>query len=200
MSVTKSNSGIVHSTSLILQHGCRTIDLFPSVAQDSRSSERTAMHLLKRVTNKISCVVRVSANMAALALLGAPSDTISCQFFIVYVEEAVQYVLHNPDYKDSVEGENKKFKNLSGDEFDDQENSVPEQKERLENDDSQQETISLNPSGDPEDISTFVSIQDGVHDDHPPAPTGQGKNGRPSNGTFSLAKSHPLFLTREARL
>jgi hypothetical protein len=44
--------------------------------------------------------------MAALVLLGALSDTISGQFFIVYVEEAVQYVLHNPDYKDSVEEEN----------------------------------------------------------------------------------------------
>lgn len=49
--------------------------------------------------------------------LGAPIETISCQFFNVYVKEAVQYVIHIQDYKDSVEGEYEEFQNLPGYEF-----------------------------------------------------------------------------------
>ncbi len=88
--VTKSNTGIVHSASLIL-HARRTIERF--LAEDSGTSAHTAMHLLYRVTSKISCAVEVSANMAALAILGAPSETISCQFFNVYVNECYLNIL-----------------------------------------------------------------------------------------------------------
>ena len=49
--VTKSTTGISHSASLIL-HARRTIEEFPSIAEDSGTAERTAMHLLNRVTNK----------------------------------------------------------------------------------------------------------------------------------------------------
>lgn len=118
--VIKSNTGIDHSASLI-RHASRTIDRYPLVAEDSGSSERTTMHLLNRVTNKISCAIEVSANMASLSCIGCSFRNDILSFFNFNVKEAIEYVLHHPDYKDSVEGENEEFENLPGDEFDDQE-------------------------------------------------------------------------------
>ena len=114
--VTKSNTGISHSASLIL-HARRTIEEFPSIAEDTGTPERNAMHLLNRVTNKISCAVEVSANMAALAILGGPTEFVSCSFFHVFVLEALAYIKSHPKYIQSIEGHTSEFENLPGDEF-----------------------------------------------------------------------------------
>lgn len=116
--VTKSNTGIIHSASLILsarQH----IETFPSVADDTGTEKRTAMHLLNRITNKISSAVEISSHMAALALLGAPGEFISCPFQKVFVREAATYASRHPNFVDSVEKE-LEFEDLPGDEWDEE--------------------------------------------------------------------------------
>ena len=60
------------------------------------------MHLLNRVTNKISCAVEVSANTAALAILGGPTEFSSSSFFHVFVLEAIVYIKSHPNYKNSI--------------------------------------------------------------------------------------------------
>lgn len=67
--VTKPSIEITHSLSLI-SHARRTIEKHPSVAQDTGTEQRTAMHFLNRVANKISSTVEVSAPFASLAILG----------------------------------------------------------------------------------------------------------------------------------
>lgn len=67
--VTKPPTEITHSISLI-HHARRTIEAHPSVAEDSGTERRTAMHLLNRVTNQISSTVEVSSAFASLAILG----------------------------------------------------------------------------------------------------------------------------------
>ncbi len=113
--VTKQNTGITHSASLIL-HARRVIEQFPSVAEDTGTLERTAMHLLNRVTNRITCAVEVSSHMAALALLGAPAEFVSCPFQKVFVQEAANYATNHQSFKDSVP-EQEEFRELPGDEW-----------------------------------------------------------------------------------
>lgn len=112
---TKENTGITHSASLIL-HVRRTIEQFPSVEEDTGSLERTAMHLLNRVSNKITCSVEVSSHMAALALLGAPAEFVTCPFQKVFVQEAAAYAMNHENFDDSVT-EAEEFCDLSGDEW-----------------------------------------------------------------------------------
>lgn len=97
--MTKSNTGISHSASLIL-HARRIIEDYPSIAEDTGTPERNAIHLLNRVTNKISCAVEVSSNMAAYALLGGPSEFVSCSFFHVFVLEAIAFAQIHPNYEE----------------------------------------------------------------------------------------------------
>lgn len=114
--VTKQNTGIIHSASLIL-HARRRIEQYPSVAEDTGSAQRTAMHLLNRVTNKISCAVEISANMAALALLGAPAEFVSCPFQKAFVHEAASFSLGHPKFKENIKDEKEEFQDLLGDEW-----------------------------------------------------------------------------------
>ena len=67
--VTKPPTEITHSISLI-HHVRQTIEEHPSVAEDSGTEKRTAMHLLNGVTNQISSTIEVSSSFASLAILG----------------------------------------------------------------------------------------------------------------------------------
>jgi hypothetical protein len=67
--VTKPSIEITHSLSLI-NHTRRTIEEHPSVAQGTGTEQRTAMHFINRVANKLSSTVEVSAPFASLAILG----------------------------------------------------------------------------------------------------------------------------------
>lgn len=74
------------------------------------------MHLLNRVTNRITCAVEVSSHMAAFALLRALAEFISCPFQKVFVQEAATYATKHRDFVDSVK-EIDEFKDLEGDEW-----------------------------------------------------------------------------------
>lgn len=80
--MTKPTSEITHSISLI-QNARRTVEEYPSVAEDSGTNKRTAMHILNRITNKISSTIEVSSSFASLAILGGPAEFTSCTFFKV---------------------------------------------------------------------------------------------------------------------
>ena len=67
--VTKPPTEITHSISLI-HHARKTIEQHPSVAEDTGTERRTAMHFLNRVTNQISSTIEVSSSFASLAILG----------------------------------------------------------------------------------------------------------------------------------
>ncbi len=69
----------------------------PSVAVDSETNQRTGMHYLNRILNKLNSAVEVSAPMAAAAILGMPAETCTESFWIAYVTAAVQYVIHHPE-------------------------------------------------------------------------------------------------------
>lgn len=144
--VTKPPTEITHSISLI-HHARRTIEKYPSVAEDSGTDKRTAMHLLNRVTNKISSTIEVSSSFASLAILGnfkiersffqfdkcyflgGPAEFTSCSFFKVYVHEAMKFAGDHPGYAASINSIDnaQEFENLPGDEFVEEEPSDNEE-------------------------------------------------------------------------
>ncbi|KZS08316.1 Uncharacterized protein APZ42_027731, partial [Daphnia magna] len=126
--VTKPPTEITHSISLI-HHARRTIENYPSVAEDSGTDKRTAMHLLNRVTNQISSTIEVSSSFASLAILGGPAEFTSCSFFKVYVHEAFKFAEEHPDYAASIISIDnaQEFENLPGDEFEEEEPSDDEE-------------------------------------------------------------------------
>lgn len=93
---TKPTSEITHSISLI-QQARRSVENYPSVAEDTGTEKRTAMHILNRVTNKISSTIEVSSSFAALAILGGPAEFTSCQFFKVSNFQYMLCILHSSD-------------------------------------------------------------------------------------------------------
>ena len=117
--VTKQKYGFAHSASMIL-HARRHVEEFPSTAEDSSTSQRTGMHLLTRLTNKVTLATEMSSHMAALALLGAPGEYVSCPFQKAFVQEASVYVTSHPTFIDCVEDE-EEFRPLPGDEESDDE-------------------------------------------------------------------------------
>lgn len=95
------------------------------------------MHLLNRVTNKISCAVEVSASMAALAVLGGPTEFVSCSFFHVFVLEAIAYIKSHPNYSQSVQHTTFEFEELPGDEFSEDDDESEDNFENNIQDDSE---------------------------------------------------------------
>jgi hypothetical protein len=63
----------------------------PSVAADTGTEVRTAQHWLTRVLNSISGHVEYSAQMAAIALMGLPSEVWSHNFWYCFIRPAVVY-------------------------------------------------------------------------------------------------------------
>ena len=82
------------SRSLVLLHNARsTIQTYPSQAEDTGTTQRTAQHFLNRIMNDLNGAMEVSGAMAAAAILGMPSETSSLSFFIVFISAAVKFVL-----------------------------------------------------------------------------------------------------------
>lgn len=55
--------------------------------------------------------------MAALALLGAPSEFVSCPFQKVFTREAAAYATSHPEFIDTCIDEAMEFADLPGDEW-----------------------------------------------------------------------------------
>ncbi|KZR97440.1 Uncharacterized protein APZ42_007687, partial [Daphnia magna] len=125
---TNPPTEITHSISLI-HYAKRTIENYPSVAEDSGTDKRTAMHLLNRVTNQISSTIEVSSSFTSLAISDGPAEFTSCSFFKVYVHEAFKFVEEHPDYAASIISIDnaQEFENLPGDEFEEEEPSDDEE-------------------------------------------------------------------------
>ena len=97
--VAKHPTELVHSLA-ILHHVRKQMDKYPSKAEDPHSDERSAMYFVSKVANSLNGTVEVSAQMANLAILGAPAETSSCSFFLVFVSSALRYVYSHENYKD----------------------------------------------------------------------------------------------------
>ena len=67
-------------------------DLYPSVAPDVHTEQRTAKHVLTRIINSLTGKIEVSGEMAAAALLGQRSFTCSHKFWYVFPWPALEYV------------------------------------------------------------------------------------------------------------
>lgn len=78
--------------SLALLHRAREdIKQHPSIATDTGSTKRTAMHYLTRVVNKLGGTIEVSSHMAAAAILGMPAKTCPHSFQGIYIDAALTY-------------------------------------------------------------------------------------------------------------
>jgi hypothetical protein len=94
--VTKPPAELAHSLSL-LYHCRKDVQQNPSVADDSGTDQRTAMHYLNRIVNKLNGAVEISAPMAAAAILGMPAETCTDIFWVAYVSAALRYVKQHPE-------------------------------------------------------------------------------------------------------
>lgn len=94
--VTKPPAELAHSLSL-LYHCRKDVQQRPSVADDSGTDQRTAMHYLNRIVNKLNGTVKISAPMAAAAILGMPAETCTDIFWVAYVSAALRYVKQHPE-------------------------------------------------------------------------------------------------------
>lgn len=123
--VTKQKYGFAHSASMIL-HARRHVEQFPSTAEDSSTNQRTGIHLLTRLTKKVTLATEMSSHMAALALLGAPGEYVSCPFQKAFVQEASAYVTNHPTFVESFEDE-EEFRALAVDEESNDESELIEE-------------------------------------------------------------------------
>ncbi len=88
--ITKPPAELNESLSL-LHHARQDVKNHPSKADDSGTEQRTAMHYLNRIVNKLGGTIEVSSHMAAAAILGMPAETCSHSFQNVYVNAAIAY-------------------------------------------------------------------------------------------------------------
>ena len=68
------------------------IQKFPSLADDSGDTARTAKHLLTRILNNLAGSIEVSGAMASAALLGLPSTFASHDFWYCWIRPAVTFL------------------------------------------------------------------------------------------------------------
>jgi hypothetical protein len=94
--VTKPPAELAHSLSLFY-HARKAIQHRPSIAADQGTTQRTSMHYLNKIINKLNGAVEISAPMAAAALLGMPSETCTDSFWITYVTASVKYIRGHPE-------------------------------------------------------------------------------------------------------
>ena len=128
--------------SLTLLHQAREdIKLHPSLATDSGTTERTAMHFLTRVVNKLGGLIEVSSHMAAAAIMGMSAETSSHSFQGVYINAALTHIARqekNQQEQSEVQSENV------------EENPDPSNEAEIEDHESQEK----NPDLDEEDNNT----------------------------------------------
>ena len=90
--MTKTPSELSHAITVI--HNVRqTIANFPSVAEDTGTERRTAMHFFTRMVNKLSNAVEVSTATACLLLLGMPAEICSHGFQMLFANAALAFIL-----------------------------------------------------------------------------------------------------------
>ena len=65
----------------------------------------------------------------ALAILGAPSEFVSCSFQKVFIQEAATYALGHPNFQDCEPEDDMEFRDLPGDEW------IEEGEEEMDEDD-----------------------------------------------------------------
>lgn len=89
--MVKSSAPLAKSIALIWN--ARTeIEKHPSVAKDSGTPQRTAMHLLNKLLNDVSGLQEISAQTAAACILGMPSSTCTHEFHLLFVDAALKYI------------------------------------------------------------------------------------------------------------
>lgn len=107
--ITKPPCELSHTLALI-HNARRTVENFPSTAEDTGTERRTAMHFLTRVVNQLTSAVEVSAPVASLALLGMPSEICSHGFHLLFVHAALAYVLKKGRHQETIDA----FDDLQG--------------------------------------------------------------------------------------
>lgn len=76
-----AKEGLKPYNSLALMSTClKKISVFPSVADDSGTDERTVKHAMQKVVNSINGATEIGAPLAALGLIGMPSNIFSHSF------------------------------------------------------------------------------------------------------------------------
>ena len=86
--ITKDSSALTNSLSCLME-AKQTTERYPSIAADSGTSTRNAMHLIARTLNNLNSKTEISAAMAAASLLGLPSTVSSHEFFYAFIWPAV---------------------------------------------------------------------------------------------------------------
>lgn len=79
--VSKSLSDLAQSLPL-LYLARKTIDQYPSKADDNGSAIWTGVHYLNKIANDLSGAIEISGPMAAAAILGMPAETSSETFWV----------------------------------------------------------------------------------------------------------------------
>ena len=94
--VSKPPAELAHSLTL-LYLARKTIDEYPSKADDSGSIIRTGIHYLNKIANDLSGAIEISGPMAAAAVLGMPAETSSETFWVTYIHAAISFVTQHPE-------------------------------------------------------------------------------------------------------
>lgn len=89
--MVKPSAPLAKTISLIL-NARQEIDQHPSVAKDSGTPKRTAMHLIDKLLNDISGLQEISAQTASACILGMPSTTCTHEFHLLFVDAAIKYI------------------------------------------------------------------------------------------------------------
>ncbi len=89
--MVKPSAPLAKSISLIL-NARQEMEKHPSIATDSETPKRTAMHLLNKILNNISGLQEISAQTAAACILGMPSTTCTHEFQLVFVDTALHFL------------------------------------------------------------------------------------------------------------
>ena len=98
--MVKPSAPLLKSVALIL-NARQEIEKQPSVAKDSGTPKRTAMHLLNKMVNNIRGLKEISAQTAAACVLGMPAETCTHEFHLAFVDAALKYL-------DELHADNKK--------------------------------------------------------------------------------------------
>jgi hypothetical protein len=115
--VSKPPAELAHSLPL-LYHARKTIDQYPSKADDSGNIIRTGIHYLNKIANDLSGAIEISGPMAAAAILGMPAETSLETFWVTYIHAAISYVTEHPETSSSCpKRRNEEFADLWGNEL-----------------------------------------------------------------------------------
>ena len=98
--MVKPSAPLLKSVALRL-NARQEIEKQPSVAKDSGTPKRTAMHLLNKMVNNIRGLKEISAQTAAACVLGMPAETCTHEFHLAFVDAALKYL-------DELHADNKK--------------------------------------------------------------------------------------------